>query len=170
MRQLFLDAQLSLFEELDSRKVRPGSAQFLLDLPFQTGVLELQCTEMRMFHWGSSSFQPLGSGPTIHAIEAPEWRTYRADGRAGKANAFPSEYLPEMEAIPASRRDLTKMAQGCVRAAENIDIFLRLPSFPLAILVQTSMARIVGPDPKAARTDRYRLGIRRVTAIVMKTH
>lgn len=82
MRQLFLDAQLSLFEELDSRKVRPGSAQFLLDLPFQAGVLELQSAEMRMFHWGSSFFQP----------------------------------------------------------------------------------------PKAARTDRYRLGIRRVTAIVMKTH
>ena len=41
MRQLFLNSELPLLQELDSRWIRHGSAQFFPDLPFKTRVLEL---------------------------------------------------------------------------------------------------------------------------------
>jgi hypothetical protein len=41
MRELFLDAQLPLFELLEQRVVGKGTIQFFLEPPFETGVLEL---------------------------------------------------------------------------------------------------------------------------------
>jgi hypothetical protein len=47
-----------------------------------------------------------------------------------------------MEAIPASLRDLTKMARRSVEKSCNIAIFLRLLSSQQAILPQTSIRAI----------------------------
>lgn len=61
VRQFFLDSELSFLEELDGRKIRYRPAQFIGKLAFETGVLELQCADMRLFHTGVSlSFAPRG--------------------------------------------------------------------------------------------------------------
>ena len=54
VRQLFLDSQLSFFEQLDRPQVRHWPTLFIRQLAFKSGVFELQCTDMRLFHRGFS--------------------------------------------------------------------------------------------------------------------
>jgi hypothetical protein len=49
--QFLFDSEFLLFELLDRRKVGHGSGHFLLKLLIKTGVLELEGTDMRRFHW-----------------------------------------------------------------------------------------------------------------------
>jgi hypothetical protein len=54
----FLDAQFSLLEVLDNNIIRQGSAQFPVELPLDTGMLELKGAEMRTLHGWSSFMTP----------------------------------------------------------------------------------------------------------------
>ena len=54
VRKLLLDSQLSFFEQLDSPQVRHWAVLFVGQLAFKTGMFELQCTGMRLFHKGFS--------------------------------------------------------------------------------------------------------------------
>jgi hypothetical protein len=49
-----LDSQLLLLEQLDRFKVRQWVAHFFGNPAFQSGVFDLQCTDMRLFHRGFS--------------------------------------------------------------------------------------------------------------------
>ena len=52
MLDFLFQPELSFLEGLDSRVIGQRAAQFFFELPFETGVLELQGADMRRFHRG----------------------------------------------------------------------------------------------------------------------